>query len=124
MYNSTQNIEWGMIANFGNDTFYTQFGGGWKTTSNVEPKGYYIATNNGSTTTAYKNGSSIISSAQTFGLVNAGMVIMATDNAGSITGYDPKLYEFLSFGTHLTSGESTALNRLITAFQTTLGRQN
>jgi hypothetical protein len=119
--------DWGAISSFfSNGLTYVGAGTGWFTASNGgNTKKNWLWTNDGSTSTIYRDGSSIGSGAKT---ISAGssvqLVLSANNNNGSIVDYSERSWALASIGLGMNATQAANYNTAVVAFQTALSRQN
>lgn len=122
--------EW-MVARFGNDR-YTAFGqvvpgNPYVTSTGGDITGLFVGTSDGTTTTLYLDGSSLISDTKTYGIANNNLYILARSGT-NLSGidiavdYSSREYAWFSVGQPLNSTEVSNLNTAVTTFQTSLSR--
>jgi hypothetical protein len=123
-FNSGQ--DWAVISEFfNNNTTYIGTGTFFTTANGGSTKKNWLWTNDGTTSSIYRDGGLIGSGAKTIGSGSAvEIVISANNNNGSIVDFGRRSWALASIGLGMNSTEAFNYNTAVLMFQTTLGRQN
>jgi len=120
--------DWALINGYGNTTYYAAFGaGGYATVTNTGlPDGFYINTNNGTTTYGYRGATQIVTRAETFtpGTSSIDLTLWAVGRSGTPwQGPGPgEQFRGASWGNYLDATQVANFDAAMTTFQTALGR--
>ena len=113
-----------LIRESGNQTYsYVNTNTGISTT-NANSLGHYILNRNSSTNTqGFKNGTQVVTGAQTAGLPTDAVYIGGRNQSGTSIIPSSRQYAFASIGDGLTDTQASNFYTAVQAFQTTLSRQ-
>ena len=110
----------------GADLFYSNYGSNasYGTSANTDSRGFFITNRLGGTnTTGYKNGSLVITHAETESRPNFSIYIGALNNGGVAASFAAKNYAFSVIGQGLSDANSLLEYQIIQQFQQDLNRQ-
>jgi len=112
--------EWGLISRYTGDNAYATFDSSFSaTTTSTDARGFWGASRYSSTTSLYKNGSSIATGG---GFTSYNNYIGVGGQYGRGSLYTDRNIAFASVGNGLDGTQMSNLNTAVQAFQTTLGR--
>ena len=120
--------DWAMINGYsGNNTYYAAFGaGGYATVTNTgRPDGFYINTNNGTTTYGYRGATQIVTRAETIVTSTDRDVVLWGVSRSGVPFQSPsntKQFRGASWGNYLDATQVANFDAAMTTFQTALGR--
>ena len=113
-----------LIAGYGNNTFYSGYSVSNTTGAFTMPNGFFVADNNGTTSTGYRNGASVVSGGGARNLSLSLSPYLGNDNRGGPAAEaTDRRYAFCFMGESLGSTEQSDLYTAVQDFNTTLSRE-
>jgi hypothetical protein len=115
---------YGNLSRYNDNLSYVAIGSTFSPVTNLDGKGFYVATRNSNTQKMFKNNIQTISATSVGTILpNFNAYLSCVNVNGTASEFDKKTKSFASMGDGLTDGEASDFYTAVQAFQTTLNRQ-